>query len=62
MIDIINIAIETLVRHRYELPAFDTLLRETRAERIATNQALHTQLHDRNVSMNLKHLDGNMRV
>ena len=26
VIDIINIGIETLVRHRYELPAFDTLL------------------------------------
>ncbi len=25
-IDIINIGIETLVRHRYELPAFDTLV------------------------------------
>jgi len=38
--------IETLVRHRYELPAFDTLLREARVEPIATNQALHTQIHD----------------
>ena len=46
VIDIINIGIETLVRHRYELPAFDTLLREARAERIATNQALQTQIHD----------------
>lgn len=42
VIDIINIGIETLVRHRYELPAFDTLLREARVERIAANQALHT--------------------
>ena len=46
VIDIINIGIETLVRHRYELPAFDTLLRGARAERIATNQVLHTQIHD----------------
>ncbi len=46
VIDIINIGIEILVRHRYELPAFDTLLREARVERIATNQALHTQIHD----------------
>jgi len=46
VIDIINIGIETLVRHRYELPAFDTLLREARIERIATNQALYTQIHD----------------
>ena len=46
VIDIINIGIETLVRHRYELPAFDTLLREARAERIATNQAMHMQIHN----------------
>ncbi len=46
VIDIINVGIETLVRHRYELPAFDTLVREARAERVATNQALHMQIHD----------------
>jgi len=46
VIDIINIGIETLVRHRYELPAFDTLLREARVSWIATNQALHRQIHD----------------
>ncbi len=45
-IDIINIGIETLVRHRYELPAFDTLVREARSGRAATNQALHMQIHD----------------
>jgi hypothetical protein len=28
VIDIINIGIEVLVRYRYELPAFDTLVRE----------------------------------
>lgn len=31
-----------MARHRYELPAFDTLLRS----RLATNQALHRQIHD----------------
>jgi TnpA family transposase len=46
VIDIINIGIETLVRHRYELPAFDTLVREARVQRLATNQALHAQIHD----------------
>jgi hypothetical protein len=46
VIDIVNIGIETLVRHRFELPAFDTLVREARAGRIATNQALHAQIHD----------------
>lgn len=32
VIDIVNIGIETLVRHRYELPAFDTLVREARVQ------------------------------
>jgi len=42
--DIVNVGIETLVRHRYELPAFDTLVREARAGRAATNQALYEQV------------------
>ena len=46
VIDIVNIGIETLVRHRYELPAFDTLVREARAQRIATNQAMHAKIND----------------
>ena len=46
VIDIFNIGIETLVRHRYELPAFDTLVREARIQRIAVNQALHAKVHD----------------
>jgi len=44
--DIVNIGIEILVRHRYELPAFDTLVREARAGRAATNQALYEQVHN----------------
>jgi TnpA family transposase len=46
VIDLINIGIETLVRHRYELPAFDTLVREARAQRVATNQALFARIHE----------------
>ena len=46
VIDIINIGIETLVRHRYELPAFDTLVREARVQRVAANQVLHAQIYD----------------
>ena len=42
--DIINVGIEILVCHRYELPAFDTLVREARAGRAATNQALYEQV------------------
>ena len=44
--DIVNVGIEILVRHRYELPAFDTLVREARAGRAATNQALYEQIHN----------------
>jgi len=43
--DIVNVGIEILARHRYELPAFDTLVREARAGRAATNQALYEQVH-----------------
>ncbi len=45
VIDLVNIGIETLVRHRYELPAFDTLVREARVQRIAANQALFDRIH-----------------
>ena len=43
--DLINIGIETLVRDRYELPAFDTLEREARAQRAATNQRVFAQVN-----------------
>jgi TnpA family transposase len=46
VIDIINIGIEVLVRYRYELPAFDTLVREARAQRVATNQTLFSQIQN----------------
>ncbi len=42
--DIVNVGIEILVCNRYELPAFDTLVREARAGRAATNQALYGQV------------------
>ena len=42
--DIVNVGIEILVCHRYELPAFDTLVREARAGRATTNQALYEQV------------------
>lgn len=44
--DIINVGIEVLVRHRYELPAFDTFERQARARRAATNQDLFAQVRD----------------
>lgn len=41
---IINIGIEMLVLHRYELPAFDTLVREARLQRVLANQVLQAQI------------------
>jgi hypothetical protein len=43
--DIINVGIEILVRHRYELPAFDTLVREAYSARATINQRLYQQVH-----------------
>jgi Tn3 transposase DDE domain/Domain of unknown function (DUF4158) len=46
VIDIVNVGIEILVRHHYELPAFDTLVREARLQRVTANQALFEKVHD----------------
>lgn len=45
--DIINVGIEMLVKYRYDLPAFGTLLREAKAQRTATYQALFRGVHER---------------
>jgi TnpA family transposase len=44
--DIINVGIEMLVKYRYELPAFGTLLREAKAQRAATYQALFRGVYE----------------
>jgi Domain of unknown function (DUF4158) len=45
--DIINVAIEELVRQCYELPAFGTLLKIARAARARVNRDYQTQVCDR---------------
>ena len=45
--DIVNVGIEMLVKYRYELPAFDTLLREAKAQRAATYQTLFHDVFER---------------
>ncbi len=45
--DIINIALEQLVLHRFELPAFDALLRIARTARNAVNRRYHHQIASR---------------
>ena len=44
--DIINVGIEILVKHRYVLPAFGTLLRVARTQRAATYQTLFRGVYD----------------
>jgi hypothetical protein len=44
--DIINIALEELVRQRYELPAFSTVLRAARSARTDVNQCYHAQVRE----------------
>ena len=43
--DIINMAIEELIRQRYELPAFSTLLRIARTTRYSQNRAYQEQVY-----------------
>jgi len=45
--DIINVGIEMLVKYRYELPAFSTLLREAMTQRAATYQTLFRGVFER---------------
>ena len=45
--DIINVAIEELVRASYELPGFTTLLEEAQRGRAAVNRAWYTQVYER---------------
>jgi hypothetical protein len=45
--DIVNIALEEMVRQRYELPAFNTVLRAARAARTEINQGYYAQVRER---------------
>jgi hypothetical protein len=44
LVDLINVAIEELVRQRFELPAFSTLLKAARQARNQVTQALYQQV------------------
>jgi len=44
--DLINIAIEELVHHNFELPGFTTLLEEAQDGRAEVNRALCTGVYD----------------
>jgi len=47
LVDVINVGIEELVRNHFELPAFDTLLREAKKARSKTNKQIYQQIYDR---------------
>lgn len=55
--DIINVGIETLVKYRYELPAFGTLLREAKTQRAATYQTLFRDVYERLSEVDRSQLD-----
>jgi TnpA family transposase len=44
--DIVNVALEELVRQRYELPAFNTILRAARGARSEVNQGYYSQVRE----------------
>ncbi|HEY9682475.1 MAG TPA: Tn3 family transposase, partial [Oculatellaceae cyanobacterium] len=46
LVDIINVAIEELVRQRYELPGFSSLVKIARAARTRINSCFHQQVYE----------------
>lgn len=47
LVDIVNVAIEELIRHRYELPAFSSLVRIARSARSRINSEYHQLVNQR---------------
>ena len=45
--DIINVAIEELIRHSFELPGFTSLIKEAQRGRAAVNRLLYCRVYDR---------------
>ena len=56
--DIINVAIEELIRQRYELPAFSTLLRIARTTRYSQNRAYQDQVYQALPAFDRQRLQG----
>jgi polysaccharide pyruvyl transferase WcaK-like protein len=55
--DIINVALEQLVRQRFELPGFSILLRAAQHARATINREYQTLVCDRLDAVARKHLD-----
>jgi len=47
LVDLINVGIEELVRNRFELPVFETLLREAKKGRAVTNNQIYREIYER---------------
>ena len=55
--DIVNMAIEELIRQRYELPGFSTLFRAARAARVAVNRGYYRQIYQATDPVARAHID-----
>ncbi|MEO1669282.1 MAG: Tn3 family transposase [Cyanobacteria bacterium J06631_2] len=55
--DIINVAIEELVHHRYELPVFNTLVRAAKRVRVTVDRSFYRQVRQSFNYENYKQLD-----
>ncbi|MBV8968543.1 MAG: hypothetical protein JO331_05710 [Verrucomicrobia bacterium] len=54
--DIVNAAIEELLRQRYELPGFSTLFRAARAARVTVNRGYYRQIYQATDPITRTHL------
>src|SRR6267378_7036615 len=55
--DIVNMAIEELIRQRYELPGFSTLFRAARAARVTVNRGYYRQIYQATDPVTRTHID-----
>ena len=55
--DIINVAIEELVHHRYELPVFNTLVRAAKRVRVTVDMDFYRQVRQHLTPESCQNLD-----
>ena len=59
--DIVNVAIEELVRQRYELPGFSTLFRAARAARVTVNRGYYRQIYQATDPVTRTHIERSLK-
>ncbi|WP_346294450.1 DUF4158 domain-containing protein [Sphaerothrix gracilis] len=62
LVDLVNIAIEELVRQRYELPGFSTLLRTARSIRNAANSDIYQRVTESLTAEGKQQIDNLLQV